>query len=238
MSEVLFSTPAGKIEGRFHRAQDVTSPVVLVLHPNPMYGGNMNNKIVYNLYHCFVRAGCSVLRINFRCVTNKDFDQVKISKGTNEISDAAATMDWINKEMPKASSFWISGFSFGAWIAMQLIVRRPEIKSFISVSPPVNRYDFSFLSPCLVPGLIIQGGTDKIVNTHDVSQLANRLTKQHKCSRNIEYYSIENANHFFTGYIDEFCEIVDNYLSVNLFKENNQKEFTSSFIHQEELVEE
>ena len=48
---------------------------------------------------------------------------------------------------PEAKSCWIAGFSFGAWIGMQLLMRRPEIEGFISICPPANLYDFSFLAP-------------------------------------------------------------------------------------------
>jgi alpha/beta superfamily hydrolase len=48
---------------------------------------------------------------------------------------------------PRGATTWIAGFSFGALIGMQLLMRRPEIRGFISVAPPANMYDFSFLAP-------------------------------------------------------------------------------------------
>ncbi len=57
----------------------------------------------------------------------------------------------------------MSGFSFGAWICMQLLMRRPEINSFISLAPPANKYDFTFLAPCPSSGLLIHGSEDNIV---------------------------------------------------------------------------
>src|ERR1044071_818466 len=55
-----------------------------------------------------------------------------------------------------------AGVSFGAWIGMQLLMRRPEIEGFISVAPPANRFDFSFLAPCPSSGLIVQGDQDQL----------------------------------------------------------------------------
>ena len=67
---------------------------------------------------------------------------------------------------------------------MQLLMRRPEIMGFIAVSPPANNYDFSFLSPCAVSGLILQG--NKILlfqeKDHNVAKLADKLSAQ----KNIE----------------------------------------------------
>ena len=46
-----------------------------------------------------------------------------------------------------------SGYSFGAFVGMQLLMRRPEISGWVSVAPPANHYDFGFLAPCPCGGL-------------------------------------------------------------------------------------
>ena len=63
------------------------------------------------------------------------------------MSDAAAALDWIERQK-LLQPMWVSGFSFGSLICMQLIMRRPEVNNFIAVSPQPNVYDFSFLAPC------------------------------------------------------------------------------------------
>ena len=60
------------------------------------------------------------------------------------LSDAAAALDWIERQNLDYSQCWVSGFSFGSLICMQLIMRRPEVNNFIAVSPQPNVYDFSF----------------------------------------------------------------------------------------------
>ena len=69
--------------------------------------------------------------------------------GQGELSDAAATLDWIERQNLDYSQCWVSGFSFGSLICMQLIMRRPS-NHFIAVSPQPNVYDFSFL-PHVLP---------------------------------------------------------------------------------------
>ena len=51
---------------------------------------------------------------------------------------------------------------------MQLLMRRPEVEGFISVAPPANLYDFSFLAPCPSSGLIVNGEIDRVVPAADV----------------------------------------------------------------------
>ena len=125
----------------------------------------MNHQIVYQLYYAFVHRNFSVLRFNFRGVGRS---QGSFDHGTGELSDAASALDWAQTINPEARSCWIAGFSFGAWIGMQLLMRRPEIEGFISVAPPANLYDFSFLAPCPSSGLIIHGDKDAVVPPKDV----------------------------------------------------------------------
>ena len=121
----------------------------------------MNNKLVYNIYHIFRARGFSVLRFNFRGVGRS---QGRFDNGLGELSDAASALDWMQTINPNAKYCWISGFSFGAWIAMQVLMRRPEIHSFIAVAPPANMYDFTFLAPCPSSGMIIHGARDDLVH--------------------------------------------------------------------------
>src|ERR1700733_4136315 len=182
MPEVVIAGPDGRLEGRYHHAKQPNAPIALILHPHPQYGGTMNNKVVYTTYHAFVQQGFAALRFNFRGVGRS---QGKFDRGEGELSDAASALDWLQTYNPNASACWIAGFSFGAWIGMQLLMRRPEISGFISVAPPANIFDFSFLAPCPASGMVIHGGADEIVPTEAVNRLVDRLN--HQRGVNIEY---------------------------------------------------
>lgn len=211
MPEVIIPGPEGRIEGRYHQAEDASSPVAVILHPHPLYGGTMNNKIVYQLYQSFARAGFSVLRFNFRGVGRS---LGKFDDGIGELTDAAAALDWIQQQNSSASHCWIAGFSFGAWIALQLLMRRPEIEGYIAVSPPANMYDFGFLSPCPAHGLVVQGDQDEIVQEPAVSQLVNRLSSQK--GLRVDYQIIPKADHYFRNAMDHLISHVDGYLEQKL----------------------
>jgi len=211
MPEVIFNGPEGRIEGRYSHSEKKNAPVALVLHPHPMHGGTMNNKVVYNLYHAFLRNDFSVLRINFRGVGRS---QGKFDNGIGELTDAASALDWLQQQNPNASTFWVGGFSFGAWIAMQLLMRRPEIAGFIAISPPVNKYDFSFLAPCPAPGLIVQGDQDSVVSEEAVADFVEKLSKQRNA--NIDYQVVHGADHFFRTTMDELNTHLDEYIAHRL----------------------
>ena len=211
MPDVIFTGPEGRLEGRYHHVKNDHAPLALILHPHPQHGGTMNNKVVYTLYHMFARRGFSTLRFNFRGVGRS---QGTFDRGEGELSDAAAALDWMQQHNPDAPYAWVAGFSFGSWIAMQLLMRRPEIAGFISVAPPANMYDFSFLAPCPSSGLMVVGSEDSLVSADSVEVLAKRLSQDKNIS--VDHHIVEAADHFFTGRRDLLVEVVDQYLDTML----------------------
>jgi alpha/beta superfamily hydrolase len=211
MPEVIFTGPAGRIEGRYHPARQKNAPIGIVLHPHPQFGGTMNHQIVYQLYYAFVHRNFAALRFNFRGVGRS---QGGFDHGIGELSDAASALDWAQSVNPEARSCWIAGFSFGAWIGMQLLMRRPEIEGFISIAPPANLYDFSFLAPCPSSGLIIHGDKDAVVPHRDVTTLVEKLKTQKGIV--IEQKVVPGANHFFDGKIEPLMSSVSAYLDKRL----------------------
>jgi alpha/beta superfamily hydrolase len=108
----------------------------------------------------------------------------------------------------------VAGFSFGAWIGMQLLMRRPEIEGFVSIAPPANMYDFSFLAPCPSSGLILQGTEDDVVPEPSVEKLANKLKMQKNIT--IDYQLVKGANHFFKDHMDQLVTSVSNYVDARM----------------------
>ena len=213
MPEVIFAGPAGRLEGRYQPSKEKNAPIAIVLHPHPQFGGTMNNKIVYDLFYMFQKRDFTTLRFNFRGIGRS---QGEFDHGTGELSDAAAALDWVQSLHPDSKSCWVAGYSFGAWIGMQLLMRRPEISGFISVAPPANMYDFTFLAPCPASGLVVQGAADDIVPQESVKKLVDKLSHQRGIT--IDYRLVEGANHFFTGQIEEMIGHVDDYLDKALVK--------------------
>lgn len=218
MPEVFFNGPSGRIEGKYNESKDKRAKTVVILHPHPQYGGTINNKVVYSMYKSFVQSGFTALRINFRGVGRSEGE---FDNGIGELADAATALDWIQLNNPMTSGTWIAGFSFGAWIGMQLIMRRPEIENFVAVSPPVNKYDFSFLSPCPIPGGIIQGNQDSVVPEEAVVGFVEKISKQRQPK--VQYHSIMGADHFFRGKLDKLEESVSDYI-LNKPIEKNEKQ--------------
>ena len=209
MSEVIFNGPEGRLEGRYQPANNEDAPLALILHPHPqMPNGTMNNRVTYALFQTFSALGFSVLRFNFRGVGRS---QGKYDDGQGELGDAAAALDWLQTMNHNAKTCWVAGYSFGAWIGMQLLMRRPEISGFISVAPPANSKDFSFLAPCPASGLIIHGGEDSSVPEASVAALADKLSGQRNV--HIRYTMFPHAGHEFDNHLKELSLTVHDYVT-------------------------
>ncbi|MBO6281975.1 MAG: alpha/beta hydrolase [Alphaproteobacteria bacterium] len=207
MVEVLFNGHAGRIEGRYHKSERQNAPVALILHPDPLFGGTMNNKVVYSLFSCFKDLGFSVLRFNFRGVGRS---QGQFENGVGELSDATIALDWLQNMNPDAKQCWIAGYSFGAWIGLQLLMRRPDINNFIAVTPPANEKDFAFLAPCPTSGLIVQGGRDEIVTPSMVETMARKLNQQRNVE--IDFAMIEDGDHMYNNHLKDLYKVAGQYV--------------------------
>ena len=206
-NEIFIPGPAGRLESNYYKNPKFGSPVAIVLHPHPQYGGSMNNRVVQLAYNVFLENGFSVIRVNFRGVGKSDgiFDN-----GQGELSDAAAALDWIERENLDYSQCWVAGFSFGALICMQLIMRRPEVNNFIALSPQPNVYDFSFLAPCPTSGQVLYSESDELVTKESIKELDDRIKSQKGIE--VVFSQIKNANHFFKDKENELRTEIEKYI--------------------------
>ncbi|MDH4384286.1 MAG: alpha/beta hydrolase [Caulobacter sp.] len=214
MPEVVLTGAAGRIEGRYSPGKRENAPIALILHPHPRAGGHMNHPVAVQMYHLFMKRGFSTLRFNFRGVGRS---QGEFDGGIGELADAATALDWLQTTNPTATQCWVAGYSFGAWVSMQLLMRRPETDGFISVSPPANMYDFSFLAPCPASGLFLHGSNDTVVPHVEVERVVTKLRSQKGIV--IDYELIEGATHFWAENLPNVEQQVGDYLDKRLAAE-------------------
>lgn len=210
MPDITFNGPEGRIEAKYYPSEDANAPIAVVMHPHPEKGGTMNNKVTYRIFEAFARCGFSVLRFNFRGVGNSEGHY---DSGEGELLDAMAALDWIHAQHPHTQGIWVSGFSFGSWIAMQMIMRRPDVDRFLAVSPPAGAYDFNFLSPCPTSGFVVVGSEDEIVSPDSVKELLQKTQRQKDVK--IHYSEIIGADHFYTVQQDMLTKRLCQYIIAN-----------------------
>lgn len=154
------SGPAGALETLTAcPAEDTArSATVVILHPHPLYGGSMQNKVVHTLARGFGELGFASVRFNFRGV-GKSAGSFAHAEG--EADDALAVIDWVRTQRPQ-DAIWLAGFSFGAYVALR-VATQARVSGLVTVAPAVNLYDFSTLILPDCPWMLIQGEADEVV---------------------------------------------------------------------------
>lgn len=211
--QVNVNSASGKLEGIYKKSEQPNAPCVLLLHPHPLYGGNMHNKVVFLMEKAFLNNGFSTLRFNFRGVGNSDG---VYGAGVEEIIDASTCCDWIQENEPTNSSFWVAGFSFGAYIAIQIMMRRIEVNRFVAIGSPANMFDMSFIYPCPTNGIFIHADKDTVAPIKEAEKIIKKAIRTK--DKEIDYKVIKNADHFFNQHQDELYTVLDNYIKQEMKK--------------------
>jgi alpha/beta superfamily hydrolase len=174
----------------------------LFCHPHPLYGGTMNNKVTYRSAKGALAAGLAALRFNFRGVGRSTG---KYEKGVGERSDVAALLGWLQAKFP-ALPLALAGFSFGAWVGLQVGCQDPRVRALIGLGLPLNSYDFDFLIGNEKPCLIVIGTRDQFCPRDRMDELARRLPPSSAVAW------IDEADHFFASRIDRVQVLVRDFL--------------------------
>ena len=205
--DITLSGSNGRIQANYYKNANPKAPIAVIFHDLPKNGGNMNEKVNYTLFYAFLQMGFSVIRFNFRGCGNT----VGVFEGgEGELIDASTVVDWIQEQNEEASSFWLAGVGFGAWVSMQLLMRRMEVTNYIAVSPQPKGYDFTFFS----------AQNDAVISEDNLKSLANSVNKQH--FGQIEYISVPQAPHNYEGKLKELFTTVTSYIKKNLNKQHEE----------------
>ncbi len=206
---LTFPGPTGPLEGLLdepHPTDDrhgqPPRAAVVFAHPLPTHGGTMHTKAVFQGAKGLVRAGCAVLRFNFRGVGASAgvFDN-----GRGEADDYRAALDFLHGRQP-AVPLWAAGFSFGAWVALETGGADPRVSALIGIAPPVGRYPFTQTLETTKPKFLVQGDLDEICPIKDTWAFYAKL-KEPK-----ELVVIDGANHLFEGKTGEVGEALEDLL--------------------------
>ena len=197
--------PAGNLEALLDEPTTPPRAAVVFAHPLPTHGGTMHTKAVFQGAKGLVRAGCAVLRFNFRGVGRSagTFDE-----GPGEAEDFRAALDYMAARYPGVP-LWAAGFSFGAWIALETGATDDRVSVLIGIAPPVSKsgYDFSNTRRSTKPKFLVQGEADDICPIQDMWKFYGELQEPK------ELVVIDAADHLFDGHTTEVGEALDDLLS-------------------------
>ena len=208
--DIILSGANGRIQASYYKNPNPKAPIAVLFHDTPSTGGNMNEKVNYTIFYSFLQKGFSVIRFNFAGVGGTEG---YFEAGDNELTDASTVVDWIQEQNDEASSFWLAGVGFGAWVAMQILMRRIEVSGYIAVSPLPKKYDFSFFNPAPCCGLITSAGNEVSLADDAIRGLSSFINRQNFAQST--YKIIPDANKHYEGKLKELFETITSYLDKN-----------------------
>jgi alpha/beta superfamily hydrolase len=198
--------PAGRLEALLDTPDGAVRAAVVFAHPLPTHGGTMHTKAVFQGTKGLVRAGCAVLRFNFRGVGNSEgaFDG-----GEGERGDFTAALDFMAARYP-GLPLWAAGFSFGSWVALETGAADDRVTALIGIAPPVSKSGYSFTNTkqSTKAKFFVAGEADDICPLEDIWKFYGALPEPK------ELVVIDAADHLFDGHTTEVGEALE-----DLFKD-------------------
>jgi len=188
--------PAGQLEALLNTGSAAATYAAVVAHPHPLFGGTMHNKVVYHAMKALASFGMPVLRFNFR---GTGVSEGTHDHGRGERDDVRAALDWVEREFQLPIVF--AGFSFGAHVGLRACCGDDRVKGLISLGTPVlaegRHYRYEFLDHCFAPKLFLSGSRDPYGPVAEVEAVVASAPQP------AELVWIPDADHFFTGRLDE-----------------------------------
>jgi alpha/beta superfamily hydrolase len=178
--------------------------VALVLHPHPLGGGTMHNKVVFRAASALSDAGLVTLRVNFRGVGGSTGTH---DEGRGEIEDVRAALDYLT-EYYVGEPITLAGFSFGSRVGMEVGIADERVRDLISIGTPVDKYDFTFLTSCRKPILFVHGDRDEFGHVDKLLALVDSIPTEAKPRVEI----IADADHFFEGHLDKLKRAITEWI--------------------------
>ena len=203
---VTLTGPAGALEAlTVCPAHPAIAATAVILHPHPLHGGTMQNKVVHTLARGFAELGVASVRFNFRGV---GASAGRFANGEGETEDALAVIEWVRARCP-GTPVWLAGFSFGAYIALR-VAASAQVHGLVTVAPAVHLYDFSTLTlpPC--PWLLIQGEADEVVSAKAVHDWLSGIAPSPQA------LFLPDVGHFFHGRLNDLRSALRDFVPQHL----------------------
>jgi len=174
----------------------------VVCHPHPLYGGTLDNKVVYTLARAFVECGVPAIRFNFRGVgaSGGVYDE-----GRGETEDALAVIGYGRQRWPGAA-LWLAGFSFGGAVAVRA-AQRASPKTLVTVAPGIARVGVEDAPSPRCRWLLVQGEADEVIDPAAVFEWALRQSPAPDIRR------FAGGGHFFHGRLHELRQTVVEFMT-------------------------
>ena len=166
----------------------------VVCHPHPLYGGTMNNNVVYRAAKALSDGGLATLRFNFRGV---GASTGRYGEGVGEEEDARDAVAFLRKRYPTLP-IWMAGFSFGARVGLTVGAREADVVKLLGIGLALKMFDYTFLTTCSKPKAIVQASDDEFGGRAAIEAAVREMAEPKRL------WIVDGATHLFPGHLDPF----------------------------------
>ena len=207
---VMFEAEGLNFEGIVAEPDDTTEPVpgIVICHPGPLNGGNMDNNVVLAVSSALVEQGFATMRFNFRGVGNS---QGEHSKGELEHQEALAALEFL-KAWPGVNEgkLGLAGYSFGNGVILGSAELQKQARVFVFVSPSLRVLENTCLKSDQRPKFIITGEMDRLACSPEFQPTLESFSPRPACQ------VVDGADHFWAGREEEVSGPVSQFFSEHL----------------------
>ena len=209
-SAVSFQVKGLTFEGVMAQPEGEQSdlPGVVICHPHPLYGGNMDNNVVLSVSFALAEHGFATLRFNFRGVGNS---QGEHTKGESEYHEALGALD-LMKAWPAVDGrrIGLAGYSFGSSVILGNANLQKRAKAIALISPPLRALEGTELKASKKATLIVTGDEDKLVQPEQLGRALDSFTSPPTC------HIVTGADHYWFGQEDQLAPKVADFFAEKL----------------------
>jgi alpha/beta superfamily hydrolase len=202
---LLIPAPHGHLEAIYRPRNEQATRVALVLHPHPLFGGTMHNKVVFRAAKALQESGYETLRFNFRGVGSStgEYDE-----GRGELADSVVALNYLLENQPAAQEVIIAGFSFGSIIGLRVGCSDTRVQRLIAIGVPAKLGNLDFLRECSKPKLFIHGVEDQNAPLQPLEEFLSNLPE----NSNYQLVRIDGAGHFFDDQAAELIRAIKSFV--------------------------
>ncbi|MDD2839653.1 MAG: hypothetical protein PHY80_00800 [Rickettsiales bacterium] len=212
MTDIIFKGPSSKLDGKYYKSNNSSTPIVLILYPESK--DDIIPPAIDSVISILRKNDFSIFVFNFKRINSKMIDLLQ--KKEEEVLDVIAVLNWINEKHNEGKTLWMFSFFSACWTGLQIVMRRPEISDYILFSPPPKIKDFSFIVPCSAAGLIVYESNLPNFVDEIVEKLLN------KSDSKVEVIPLDNLNLEKGENIKEMEEPLEIYIKKRLLEDGGK----------------
>ena len=183
-------------------------PALVMCHPHPMLGGNMDHSVVSTVCRAVSDAGFASFRFNFRGVEGSE-GEFKNGEAMHDDIKAALNMmrRWPGVDGKRVA---LGGYSFGAGAILRGLRHFRTARSLVLIAPPLSSIGDSRIVKDKRRKLFVVGQNDRLVSSVELQRVLDGVREP------LQFREIADGDHSLSGCEWEVADQVISFIKGGL----------------------